>query len=485
MTIVRVQIIGLRLRCAAAALLCAALIGCAALAPARPATAADDSAIAGVDRAAVVDDPPAAPDPQPEPEPESEPDPESEAAAASAQAAAEAAEPRRSAVDAVLAALSTEQRVGQLFMPAFPVDQRGRGLLAVDDNVRRLMQQIQPGGVLLVGLNVDSTEQLTRLIQELQQNAALPLLIATDHEGGAVSRISASGKIPATSIPSPHVVGAVADPALAYRLGAVIGRELRSLGIQVNFAPVADLRTNPGNTVIGERSFGSDPEVVGRIVAALVRGMQQHGVAAVLKHFPGHGDTYEDSHYEAATVRHSRQRLQTVEMVPFRYGIDAGAIGVMTAHISVPAVTGDRTPATLSSELLGPILRSELGFGSLVFSDALNMHALTRYYHRSRVALQAFEAGVDVLVHPERPLEAYQTVLEAVQSGRISAERLERSVRAILEVKWDLGLLSGAPDAAEARYDSAQLTVLGSAEHQAVADEILLRYRRQQSGAQQ
>ncbi|TVQ38256.1 MAG: glycoside hydrolase [Spirochaetaceae bacterium] len=406
------------------------------------------------------------------------------AAQALAQAvaeAAEAAQKRRRMVDSALAALSLEQLVGQLFMPAFPVDARGRGLLAIDDRVRRMMREIEPGGVLLVGLNVDSTDQVMRLIEDLQQTAALPLLIATDHEGGAVSRISASGRIPATRIPSPHIVGAVADPQLAYRLGEVIGRELRSLGIQVNFAPVADLRTNPHNSVIGDRSFGSDPETVGGIVAQLVRGMQDQHVAAVLKHFPGHGDTIEDSHYEAASVRHDQERLRHVEMVPFRRGIEAGALGVMTAHISVPEVTGNRAPATLSPLLLGPVLRGELGFERLIFSDALNMHALTRYYNRSQVAVLALEAGVDVLVHPERPLEAYQAVLDAVHGGVLSVERVEQSARTILEVKYDLGLLGDTAQPSGVPSLAADLSILGAEQHRAVADEILSRFRQTQS----
>ncbi len=446
---------GVALRCTTVILL-AAVMGCAAT-PVTPPPDLPDAApgmVSGIE--------PLPPDP---PDPVETPDP------------VDPVETRRRAVDSALAALSLEQRVGQLFMPAFPVDSHGRGLLSVDDRVRGIMGRIQPGGVLLLGLNVDSADQLTRLIADLQRIATLPLLIATDHEGGSISRISAGGRIPATRIPSPHIVGAVADSQLAYQLGAVIGRELRSLGIQVNFAPVADLRTNPDNSVIGNRSLGDDPEAVGRIVAELVRGMQDQRVAAVLKHFPGHGDTVEDSHYQAAGVRHDRERLRSVEMVPFRYGIEAGAFGVMTGHISVPAVTGDRTPATLSAELLGPVLRGELGFGSLVFSDALNMHALTRYYNRSLVAVQALEAGVDVLVHPERPLEAYRAVLEAVESGQIPAQRLDRSVRAILEAKYDLGLLgvrSGESAAADRIVDFA---LLGSAPHQAVVEEIVRRYQ--------
>lgn len=393
-------------------------------------------------------------------------------------------EVRRQAVEAALAALSLEQRIGQLFMPAFPVNERGVRLLAVDERARTALRRIQPGGVLLLGLNVHNTEQLTRLIADLQQDAALPRVIAIDQEGGAVSRLAAGGRIPATGIPSPHIVGAVADRNLAEQLGEVIGRELRSLGIHINFAPVADLRTNPVNSVIGDRSLGSDPETVGQLVAALVGGMQRHRVAAVLKHFPGHGDTYTDSHYESAAVPHDLERLRNVELVPFRYGIEAGAAGVMTGHIGVPQITGDALPATLSPRLAGELLREELQFGAVVFSDALNMHALTRYFHRSELAVDALEAGIDVLVHPERPLEAFEAVLRAVETGRIDPQRIEQSVRRVLELKYDLGLLQpepaagfaghGNPDGTDSR-DTA--TILGAPGHRAVAEEILRRYR--------
>lgn len=401
-------------------------------------------------------------------------------------------EMRRQTVETALAALSLEQLVGQLFMPAFPVNERGRRLLEVDDRARTVLRRIQPGGVLLLGLNVANTEQLARFIADLQQEASLPLLISIDQEGGAVSRLDAGGAVPATRIPSPHVVGAVADRDLAEQLGEVIGRELRSLGIHINFAPVADLRTNPANTVIGDRSLGGDPETVGELVAALVAGMQRERVAAVLKHFPGHGDTYTDSHYESAAVPHDLERLLAVELVPFRYGINAGAAGVMSGHIGVPQITGDAVPATLSPHLVGDLLRRELRFGALVFSDALNMHALTRYFHRSELAVDALEAGIDVLVHPERPLEAYEAVLRAVQDGRLDLQRLEQSVRRILELKYDLGLLhhAQATDTADNPGTSNPggvntrdvTTILGAPEHRAVADEILRRYRELEHG---
>lgn len=412
-------------------------------------------------------------------------------ARADARADAHELELRRHTVETALAALSLEQRVGQLFMPAFPVTEQGLRLLTLDNRARAAMRRMQPGGVLLLGLNVAGTEQLTRLITELQQEASLPLLISIDQEGGAISRLDARGAIPATRIPSPHIVGAVADRDLAERLGEVIGRELRSLGIHINFAPVADLRTNPANTVIGNRSLGSDPETVGRLVAALVGGMQRERVAAVLKHFPGHGDTYTDSHYESAAVTHDLERLRTVELVPFRHGINAGAAGVMSGHIGVPEVTGDAVPATLSPRLVRGLLREELQFDALVFSDALNMHALTRYFHRSQLAVDAIEAGIDVLVHPERPVEAFEAVLRAVEDGRLDLERIEQSVRRILMLKYDLGLLQPQPNPVPAGNHSVHgdanrhaantgdiTSILGAPEHRAVAEEILRRYRK-------
>ncbi|TVQ98065.1 MAG: beta-N-acetylhexosaminidase [Spirochaetaceae bacterium] len=403
---------------------------------------------------------------------------------------------RAETIDALLAAMSIEQRVGQLFMIGFPVDAAGRPLRELSRRADEVMRTIQPGGVLLFGQNVHTTAQLQNLITAFQQTAALPLLIAVDHEGGSISRITAGGGVPATRIPAARVVGAAGDPELAYRLGKVMGRELRSLGVTVNFAPVADLLTNPANTVIGDRSLGNDPERVGELVAALVRGMQSHGVAAVLKHFPGHGDTYEDTHYEAAVVRHTAERLDGVELVPFRRGIEAGVIGVMTAHIGAPEVTGTGDPATLSPFLLQTLLRESLRFEGLVISDSLNMHALTRYYDRNQVVVRAFAAGVDILLHPERPLEAYRALVEAVHSGAVGAQRLDQSVRRILETKYNLGLLLPSESAARAigadgiidlRFPAEPpAQVLGIAAHQAVVEEIVRRHndlRQQETGA--
>ncbi len=373
-------------------------------------------------------------------------------------------------VHALLSAMSLEDRVGQLLMVAVEDPRTRRELPAVDAPFRDLFSRIRPGGVILFGANIVTIKQTIDLVGQLQALARVPLFVSTDEEGGLVSRLTSSGEIPATPVPSAWTIGEANDPQLAYRAGTVIGSELSALGINMDLAPDADVLTNPENRVIGTRSFGSNAAHVAAMVAAMVRGIQSQGVSAVIKHFPGHGDTKNDTHYRAAIVHHDRARLNAVELVPFERGIAAGVDGVMTAHIGLPEVTGSNMPATLSPQIVDGILRHDLGFQGVVLTDAMNMAALDNYSSPQEAVVAAILAGCDVILRPSSALVAFNAILDAVRSGRISEARLDRSVHRILLLKYRLGLLDG--DRARPTVESAK-AVLGSPEHRAVMKSIV------------
>lgn len=400
----------------------------------------------------------------------------------------------RTTIDRMIAAMNTSQLVGQLIIPAMIYDAAGAPIRRVTDEVRSLMEEVQPGGFLLFGENIESPGQVRDFVSELQSLSAIPLFIAVDQEGGIVRRVVPTASMPVTAIPSASRVGRSADPDLAYDLASVVARELAVLGINVNLAPVADVLTNPDNPAIGSRAFGSDPELVAEMVVATVKGLQANGVGSVIKHFPGHGDTIVDSHVGIASVSHSIARLTEVELVPFIRGIEAGADAVLTGHISVPAVTGDETPATLSGEITRGLLRDRLGFEGVIMTDALTMGALTNHYTFDEIVLGAFVAGADILLRPGDPQRAHATIMAAVEAGEIDIEEIRASVRRVLRMKIRRGLVSppapvrtnrdwtpvslsadDEPTFFRRRDDNFEPAALGSLEHRAIADEVMKR----------
>lgn len=270
---------------------------------------------------------------------------------------------------------------------------------------------------------------------------------AVDEEGGIVSRIGSNPEMGMKKQPPMGEIGASGDPAEAYRVGSELAEGLSGLGFNLDFAPVADVNTNPDNPVIGSRAFGSDPKLVADMVAQEVSGMQAGGVSACLKHFPGHGDTATDTHTGFASVSHDLERLRTVELLPFKAGIDAGADMVMVAHISLPEITGGDEPASISPEIVNGILRNEMGYSGVVITDSMIMQALYDKYTLAEASVLSLKAGVDILLFqtpeandrgtPSQQFEAaYQAVLTAVEQGEITEERLNESVLRILDLKF-------------------------------------------------
>jgi beta-N-acetylhexosaminidase len=338
--------------------------------------------------------------------------------------------PQPAAIDPFLAKLTTRQKIAQLVVPWL-----GGNYMALDDSAfqiaTRWVDSLEVGGIVI---SVGSPYDIAAKLNTLQRRSKLPLLISADLEWGAAMRV-----VGATAFPYIMATGATGDERDAYTIGRIAALEGRAVGIHVNFAPDADVNNNPLNPIINTRSFGEDPRAVARLVRAYVRGLQDNGMLATLKHFPGHGDTDADSHLGLPTIRANYARLDSVELVPFRAGIDAGAQVVMSAHIAFPALTGE-TPATLSAAMLTGVLRDSLKFKGLVVTDALQMGAIVAKYGAGEAAVRAFEAGSDLLLMPADPDSAIASMLVALQTGRLTPARLDASVRRVLDIKRGLGL---------------------------------------------
>ncbi len=340
--------------------------------------------------------------------------------------------------------MTLEEKAGQLLMPWMLGDFAPAG----SEDFERMAEAVRDDGVGGVIVSVGSPSEVAAKINNLQSLAKYPLLVGADLESGAGYRMRGAVYLPnnielggATLFPSLMAVGAAGDDSLAWEMGRITAVEARAVGVHLPFAPVLDVNNNPDNPVIATRSFGEDPAEVARLGSAFVRGLQEHGAVATGKHFPGHGDTGVDSHVDLPVIRVDRERLDRVELRPFRAAVDAGMGAVMSAHVSIPSVTGSVSmPSTLSPAVLSDLLRGEMGFGGLIVTDAMNMAAITRRFGARDAVVRALEAGADIILMPEDPREARESLVAAVRSGRVSEARLDRSVARILELKERMGL---------------------------------------------
>ena len=335
-------------------------------------------------------------------------------------------------VDTVLASMTLEEKIGQMVM----VGMYGQYYSYQSDEYARLVRLINEkhiGGFIL--WQGDVYESAVR-INMLQSLSRLPLLISGDFERGVPMRVRRG-----TPFPDAMAIGATRNAHYAYEVGLAIAHEARAIGVHQNYAPVADINTNPLNPVINTRSFGSDPDLVHDMVSAFVRGTKDGGVLATVKHFPGHGDTGTDSHLELPNISSSRERLDSVELAPFRSAIQAGAQSMMIAHLAVPALDPSRSlPSSLSPAIITGVLQREMGFQGLVVTDAMDMRGVTRDFSAGKSSVMAIKAGVDIVLMPPDEEAAFGALIAAVRSGEITEERLNRSVRKILKTKQDLGL---------------------------------------------
>lgn len=377
--------------------------------------------------------------------------------------------------------MSLEEKVGQMFVPYVygesadtqdpAMVEANQGLYGAD-NAEGVIEKYKPGGIIYFSWsnNVNGPGQIAGLsngIQEaaMEQPAEVPMLISTDQEQGVVIRVDE----PATQFPGNMALGATRDSGHAETAAAITGEELGSMGINQNFAPVADVNSNPENPVIGVRSFGSDPGLVSELTRAQVAGYQGTNTASTVKHFPGHGDTAVDSHLGLPVIDKSREELEEEDLPPFEEAVDAGVDSIMTAHIVVPALDDSDDsgrPATLSKPILTDLLREEMGYEGLIVTDALDMDAISEEYGDDRAPVEAIKAGADQMLMPPDMDVAYESVLEAVRSGEIPEKRIDESVYRILELKAERGLFED-PYVDEGTVDES----VGTPEHRAAAGE--------------
>ncbi len=348
-------------------------------------------------------------------------------------------------MSARLADMSLEEKVAQLFIvtPDALVGSDG-ALTAIDGDFAVAYDRTPVGGFIFMGGNLVNEEQTAAMLSAVQacseERLQLPAFACVDEEGGTVARISGTGKFHVPTIGDMARIGKKNNPERAYEVGVKIGTYLHDLGFNVDFAPVADVITNPDNQVVKLRSFGDDPGVVANMAASVARGLASQRILGTYKHFPGHGATEADTHKGYAYSEKTKEQLFKSELVPFADGIARGIPFMMVAHISLPAVTGDDMPASLSPEIISGLLREEMGYDGIVITDALDMGAIIQEYSSAETAVRALRAGVDLLLMPEDFTAAYEGVLDAVRDGTLEEARIDESVIRILRVK--LGLLA-------------------------------------------
>ncbi len=365
-------------------------------------------------------------------------------------------------VDRTLRSMTVDEKIGQMLMPGSGPG----GFHALDaeelKEARRDVTEFHVGGVHVA---IGDASSIALTLNALQRLAKVPLLTAHNLEGGAGYVLYG-----ATRMPLAMAIGATGDEKLAYEAARVTAIEGRATGVNVNFYPVADVNNNPENPIINIRSFGEDPATVSRFVAAYVRGIQENGELATAKHFPGHGDVSTDSHLAMPVLDVTMQRLQSVELPPFRAAVDAGVGAVMSAHIWLPQIEPQKgLPSTLSKNVLTGLLRDDLHFRGIVFTDSMSMRGVTASFSNADATVRAVEAGADILVGIPSVPESFHAIQEALRSGRLTEARLDESVRRILRAKASLGL-----DQPQNRYaDVNQLMLkVGTAENRAVAQRI-------------
>ena len=360
-------------------------------------------------------------------------------------------------VDKMLENMTLEEKIGQMLMIFYRSGE-------FDSTLESSLRTVKPGGMILFAENFTTYKDSIELIKKVKDTSEIPMFIGIDQEGGRVQRLKSLTDKEVSVVPSMYEVGLKNDLKLTKKVGKVIGEELRVFGINMDFAPVMDVYENEENTVIGKRSFGTKAKMVSKQALALGEGLKETGIIPVYKHFPGHGNTKEDSHYDLPVVTKTKEELLKDDLIPFIDAINNKEDVIMIGHLAVPSITGDNTPASLSREIITDLLKEELGFKGLVITDALNMGALTNNYTQEEVYVKAINAGVDILLMPNGSKAALDSIKESVKKGLISEDTINRSVKKILELKY-----SKIDEDYNKYLDESYLN---SKEHQKVIDSI-------------
>jgi beta-N-acetylhexosaminidase len=386
--------------------------------------------------------------------------------------------PKYDVISKALKSMTVEEKIGQMLMPDFR-NWKGKPVTEMNDEIRELVKKYHLGGVILFRENVVTTEQTVRLVDEYKKaNEDYGLLVSIDQEGGIVTRLQSG-----TDFPGNMALGATRSTEMAESVGHAIGSELHSLGINMNLAPVLDVNNNPDNPVIGVRSFGEDPQLVADLGTAYTKGLQNSGMAATAKHFPGHGDTAVDSHLGLPSVPHEKERLLEVELYPFQQAMDEGIDAIMTAHVTFPKIdpttviskkdgTEIALPATLSHEVLTNLMRNEMGFKGVISTDALNMKAIADHFGAVDAVIRAVNAGTDIVLMPVGLEEVANGLYEAVDNGEITENRLNQSVERLLTLKANRGIYKQVNETpVEEKIEHAE-KVVGNQDHKALENEV-------------
>lgn len=343
-------------------------------------------------------------------------------------------------IAALLQSMTLEEKVSQLFMLRFYYF-----FTSPTEEVKAFAEHHQAGGYVLFKSNITTVEGTRALVDCMAENSAYPPFIAIDEEGGDISRLFSAGLPDYEQQPAAAEIGASGDTGYAYETAGTIGQALSSIGVNLDFAPVADVLTNPGNTVIGSRSFGSEPALVSDMMASFMQGLHDEGIMAAPKHFPGHGGTGGDSHEGAVTIHADAAQLSRVEYEPFRRAIEEGAEFILAGHILAPNADSSGLPASLSPYFLTEVLRGELGYDGLIITDAMDMGAIIGHYESDEAAVLALTAGADIILMPEDYEKARNGVLTALSDGTLTEERIDESVTRVLRTKILTNLITVEP----------------------------------------
>lgn len=338
----------------------------------------------------------------------------------------------------ILDSMTLEEKICQMMFVTPESITGAKAVTRAGEATRLALEKYPVGGIIYFAQNLQSREQVIQMIDNTQSYSRIPLFIGVDEEGGRVARLGNKSAMGTTKI---KPMGQVATDAEAYEIGRTLGRDLSGLKFNLDFAPVADVIVYEKNSEIGDRSFGSDAWVVGEMVKSVVEGMESENVSSVLKHFPGHGSTKTNSHTGYSESTRELDELRSCEFLPFKKGIEAGCDFVMVSHMTLVNATEEKLPSSLSKEVIEDLLKGELGFEGIVITDALNMGAIVKEYANSTAAVYAIKAGADMLLMPENIDEAINAIMNAVTTGEISEDRINESVKKILKIKMEKGLI--------------------------------------------
>ena len=331
---------------------------------------------------------------------------------------------KKDKIDIMLENMSIEEKIAQMLIIEYDSDY-------VDDNLKSFLNSTPPGGFILMKENITTFDKTRQFVSDLNENSRIPLIISIDEEGGSVQRLKYLMDFIVSDIPFMYNVGLTNNYDLAYNIGEIIAEEVRTIGVNVDFAPVIDIYSNPNNTVIGKRSFGSNVDLVSNMGINFTKGLEDNGVIGVYKHFPGHGDTDIDSHEALPIINKSLDDLKSFELVPFKSAVKAGAKMIMVGHIAIPQITHDNTPASLSKEVID-ILKNDLNYNGLIVTDALNMGAISDNYSNEEAYIKAIEAGNDLLLIPSDGINTINIIKD-----KVSLDRINESAYKILKFKYD------------------------------------------------